>query len=91
MYDLASRLANCVQLTSDGHRAYRGAVEGAFGADIDFAMLVKLYGQTPEGQRRYSPPQCIGARNTRIEGNLDPAHVSTSYAEHQNCTRLYVV
>ena len=86
MDDLASRLANRVQLTSDGHKAYLEAVEGAFGADIDYAMLVKLYGPAPEGQRRYSPAECIGARKTRIEGNLDPNHVSTSYAERHNLT-----
>jgi IS1 family transposase len=84
MDDLASRLANRVQLTSDGHKAYLEAVEGAFGADIDYAMLVKLYGPAPEGQRRYSPAECIGARKTRIEGNPDPRHVSTSYAERNN-------
>jgi IS1 family transposase len=84
MDDLRSRLANRVQLTSDGHRAYLEAVEGAFGADIDYAMLVKLYGPAPEGQRRYSPAECIGARKTRIEGNPDPRHVSTSYAERNN-------
>ena len=86
MDDLASRLANWVQLTSDGHRPYLEAVEGAFGGDIDYAVLVKLYGQAPESQRRYSPPVCIGARKTRVEGNPDPAHVSTSYAERQNLT-----
>jgi IS1 family transposase len=84
MDDLASRLANRVQMTSDGHKAYLEAVEGAFGADIDYAMLVKLYGPAPEGQRRYSPAECIGARKTRIEGNPDPRHVSTSYAERNN-------
>ena len=61
------------------------AVEGAFGADIDYAQLVKLYGASPESsQGRYSPAECIGARKTRIEGNPDPTHVSTSYAERQN-------
>ena len=85
MDDLASRLANRVQLTSDGHRAYLEAVEGAFGADIDYAMLVKLYGASSESAKgRYSPAECIGARKERIEGNPDPAHVSTSYAERSN-------
>jgi IS1 family transposase len=84
MDDLARRLTRRVQLTTDGHRAYLEAIEGAFGADIDYAMLVKLYGEAPDAERRYSPPVCIGARKTRIEGNPDPAHVSTSYAERQN-------
>lgn len=85
MDDLASRLANRVQLTSDGHKAYLEAVEGAFGGDIDYAQLVKLYGSAPESvQGRYSPGECIGARKERIEGNPDPKHISTSYAERSN-------
>jgi len=84
MDDLAKRLANRVQLTSDGHKAYLEAVEGAFGSDIDYAMLVKVYGPAPEGQRRYSPAECIGAVKHRVEGNPNPKHVSTSYAERQN-------
>lgn len=84
MDDLAKRLANRVQLTSDGHKAYLEAVEGAFGADIDYAMLVKVYGPAPEGQRRYSPAECIGAIKHRVEGNPDPEYVSTSFAERQN-------
>jgi IS1 family transposase len=87
MDDVASRLATRAQLTTDGHKAYLEAVEGAFGADVDYAMLIKLYGAAPEGpQRRYSPAECIGARKTRIEGNPDPAYVSTSYVERQNLT-----
>lgn len=87
MDDLRGRLANRVQLTTDGHRAYLQAVEEAFGADVDYAMLVKLYGNAPEGpQRRYSPAECVGARKDRIEGNPDIAHVSTSYVERQNLT-----
>ena len=87
MDDLSRRLANRVQLTSDGHRAYLDAVEGAFGGDIDYAMLVKMYGAAPESAKgRYSPAECIGARKTSIEGNPDPKHVSTSYAERQNLT-----
>lgn len=86
--DLASRLANRVQITSDGHRAYLNAVEEAFGTDADFAQLVKLYGEptqtTPE--RKYSPAECTGARVMAIAGNPDPAHVSTSYAERANLT-----
>jgi IS1 family transposase len=85
MDDLASRLANRVQLTSDGHKAYLEAVEGAFGGDIDYAMLVKLYGLAPESAKgRYSPAECIGAYKERIEGDPDPKHVSTSYAERSN-------
>src|SRR6266849_3167591 len=84
MDDLRSRLANRVQLTTDGHRAYLEAVEGAFGADVDYAQLVKLYGESPEAEKRYSPAVCIGARKSRVEGNPDPAHVSTSYAERHN-------
>ena len=87
MKDLAGRLANRVQLTTDGHKAYLEAVEGAFGADIDYAMLIKLYGQAPvEGQRRYSPAECIGTETRIIQGNPDKAHVSTSYIERQNLT-----
>jgi IS1 family transposase len=84
MDDLASRLANRIQLTSDGHKAYLEAVEGAFGSDIDYAMLVKLYGESPEAEKRYSPAVCIGARKTLIEGEPDPKHVSTSFAERSN-------
>jgi IS1 family transposase len=87
MDDLASRLANRVQLTSDGHKAYLEAVEGAFGADIDYAMLIKMYGATSESAKgRYSPAECVGARKERIEGNPDIDHVSTSYAERSNLT-----
>ena len=87
MGDLSRRLANRVQLTSDGHKAYLEAVEGAFGGDIDYAMLVKLYGAAPETAKgQYSPAECIGARKTSIEGDPDPKHVSTSYAERQNLT-----
>ncbi len=84
MDDLAKRLANRVQLTSDGHKAYLEAVEGAFGGDIDFAQLVKIYGPSGEGEKRYSPAECNGAIKHRVEGNPDPKHVSTSYAERQN-------
>ena len=86
MDDLKSRLATRVQLTTDGHKAYLEAVEGAFGSDIDYAMLVKLYGEAPERgpERKYSPAVCKGAKKTRIEGNPDPKHVSTSHVERQN-------
>jgi hypothetical protein len=83
---VVTRLATRVQLTSDGLRAYLDAVEGAFIADVDYAQLVKLYGEAPEAQRRYSPAECIGCRRTRIEGNPDPGHISTSYVERQNLT-----
>jgi len=84
--DLASRLVNRVQLTSDGHYAYLDAVERGFGADVDFATLIKIYGPAPEAQRRYSPPVCKGARKDRVTGNPDLKHVSTSYVERQNLT-----
>ncbi len=84
--DLAGRLANRVQITTDGHRAYLEAIEGAFGGDVDYAMLVKLYGEGGEAEKRYSPAECVGIRMARIEGNPDPKHVSTSYAERQNLT-----
>jgi IS1 family transposase len=84
--DLATRLANRVQLTSDGHRAYLEAIEGAFGADVDYAQLQKIYGPAPEAQRRYSPPECVGCETRVIEGSPDPAHISTSYVERQNLT-----
>ncbi len=87
MDDLAKRLANRVQLTTDGHRAYLEAVEGAFGDDVDYAQLVKLYGAAPESAKgRYSPAECIGARKERVTGNPDRDHVSTSYVERQNLT-----
>jgi IS1 family transposase len=84
--DLASRLKNRVQLTTDGHKMYLEAVEGAFGKDVDFSQLVKLYGQTEEGQKRYSPPKCIGTIKTKINGNPEGENVSTSYVERQNLT-----
>jgi len=85
--DMASRITNRIQLTSDGHKAYLEAVEGAFGADIDYAMLVKLYGATPESAKgRYSPADCTGIKKTKIEGKPDMAHVSTSYVERANLT-----
>jgi len=84
MDDLASRLANRVQLTSDDHKAYLQAAEGAFGGDIDYAMLVKLYGENPEAEKCYSPAVCTGARKAIVEGDPDPNHISTSFAERQN-------
>jgi len=86
--DLAGRLANRVQLTTDGHKPYLQAVEDAFGAEVDYAMLVKLYG-TPEGEgneRRYSSGKCCGTIKGTVGGDPDPAHVSTSFVERQNLT-----
>ncbi len=84
--DLAGRLANRVQLTTDGHKAYLQAVEDAFGCQIDYAMLVKLYGSSPEAGKRYSPATCIGAEKIPINGQPDMKQVSTSYVERQNLT-----
>ncbi len=84
MADVAERLAHPVQLTTDGHRAYLDAVEDAFGCEIDYAQLVKLYGAPTEGTRRYSPAECIGTRTNTVTGDPDPEHISTSYVERQN-------
>ncbi|MGA9216656.1 MAG: IS1 family transposase [Methylocella sp.] len=87
MDDVASRLATRVQLTSDGHKAYLDAVEGAFGADVDYAQLVKMYGASAESMKgRYSPAECTGIKKTPIEGKPDPKHISTSFVERQNLT-----
>lgn len=87
MHEVAGRLANPVQLTTDGHGAYLRAVESAFGADVDYAMLVKIYGASPDSAKgRYSPAECIGAKKTPVMGSPDPAHVSTSYVERHNLT-----
>lgn len=84
--DLKARLANRVQITSDGHKMYLNAVESAFGSEVDYAMLVKLYGVEPENEKRYSPSECIGAEKHVINGNPDIKDVSTSYVERQNLT-----
>jgi IS1 family transposase len=89
--DLRQRLANRVQLTSDGLKAYLEAVEESFGDDVDYTMLVKLYGSDVDGppnsaQRKYSPGQCTGTREAVITGNPDPKQISTSYAERNNLT-----
>lgn len=84
--DLASRLATRVQLTSNGHNAYLEAVSTSFGRDVDYSMLVKKYGQAPEGEKRYSPPKCVGAEKHPVIGNSDLKHISTSYTERQNLT-----
>jgi IS1 family transposase len=86
MQDVADRLTTRVQLTTDGHGPYLEAVEGAFGIDVDFARLIKIYG-TPDGATgRYSPGECIGAEKRRVTGKPDPAHISTSYVERSNLT-----
>src|SRR3989304_10348278 len=84
--DLKNRLANKVQLTTDGHKVYVEAVERAFGGDIDYAMLVKIYGQEIESERRYSPATCIGADKQVVNGKPDKADISTSFIERQNLT-----
>jgi len=78
-----SRRITQVQLTTDGHKAYLDAVEGAFGADVDYAMLIKLYGEAAGPKGRYSPAECTGAIKTRVEGRPDAKHISTSYVERQ--------
>lgn len=83
--DLEGRLSQRIQLTSDGHGAYLEAIE-AFGGDVDFAQLVKIYRESGGTKGRYSPAECIGAKKKPVEGNPDPDHISTSYAERQNLT-----
>jgi IS1 family transposase len=85
MRDVAGRIANRIQLTTDGHRIYAEAVEDAFGADIDYAMLVKIYGASSENpESGYSPATCIGCRTGVLAGNPDPDYISTSFVERQN-------
>jgi IS1 family transposase len=86
MEDCASRITNRVQITTDGHKGYLEAVENAFGADIDYAMLQKIYGAPGENDTRYSPATCIGCDMKVVSGDPDPKHVSTSYVERQNLT-----
>jgi IS1 family transposase len=91
IHDLKGRLANRVQLTTDGHRAYLEAVEDAFGAEVDYAMLQKIYGTeigpgANSAEVRYSPAQCMGAKKAVITGAPDYAHISTSHTERQNLT-----
>jgi IS1 family transposase len=84
MEDCASRISNRVQITTDGHRSYLDAVENAFGADIDYAQLHKIYGAPSDNETRYSPACCIGSDIKVVSGNPDPKHVSTSFVERQN-------
>lgn len=85
--DLSKRLTHRVQITSDGLKSYLDAVEGAFGGNVDFAQLIKLYGKDESPKdNRYSPPKCIGCRPKNVTGNPDPSHVSTSFVERQNLT-----
>jgi IS1 family transposase len=86
MRDVASRIRGRVQLTTDGHRAYLNAVEDAFGSDVDYAQLQKIYGASEEPEKRYSPAKCIGCDMKTVSGSPDPLHVSTSFVERQNLT-----
>src|SRR5450759_2222698 len=86
MDDLKSRLSNRVQLTSDGHRPYLTAGDTVFGDNVDYAMLVKIYGAEPGGEKRYSPAKCIGANKRKITGKPDKKHISTSFSERANLT-----
>ena len=84
--DLASRLANRVQLTSDGLKLYVNAIMNSFADDIDYAQLIKIYGNDAEGQKRYSPATCMGCKQVAVLGDPDPQHISTSFVERQNLT-----
>jgi IS1 family transposase len=84
--DLAGRLSNRVQITSDGYRVYLTAIENTFGSEVDYAMLVKIYGSDAGPDTRYSPPECLGVNLAVITGNPDPKHISTSFVERQNWT-----
>ena len=84
--DLKSRLSNRIQLTTDGHRVYIDAIDNAFGTEIDFAQLIKLYGQEPETEKRYSPAECVGIEKHILQGNPDDKLISTSFIERQNLT-----
>ena len=86
MHDLAGRLANRIQLTTDGHRVYADAVESAFGSEIDYAMLVKLYGNDGETESRYSPGEFVSCRTIPMTGSPKQRDISTSFVERQNLT-----
>ncbi len=82
--DLAGRVTGRIQVTSDGHAAYPDAVDLAFGGEVDFAQLIKVYGNAPQAETRYSPAECVGTRRHAVSGNPDPRHISTSYVERAN-------
>jgi IS1 family transposase len=84
--DLKDRLTKRVQITTDGHKMYLEAIEGAFGSEVDYAMLIKIYGAQPETEKRYSPAECISTDKQVIQGNPDVKAISTSYVERQNLT-----
>jgi IS1 family transposase len=84
--DVAGRLSNRIQLTTDGHRMYFLPVVQAFGGEVDYAQIVKVYGPDPEGEKRYSPAVCIACEKNALVGSPDPKHISTSYVERQNLT-----
>jgi IS1 family transposase len=86
MQDVAGRLSNRIQLTTDGHKMYLSAVEDAFGSAIDYAMLQKVYGADPQAEKRYSPAICLGCKVDTISGDPDPSHIGTSHIERQNLT-----
>jgi IS1 family transposase len=86
MQDAAKRIVGRPQITTDAHRPYLQAVEDAFGADVDYAMLHKIYGAPTPDESRYSPATCIGCDMKTVTGDPDPKHVSTSYVERQNLT-----
>jgi len=86
IHDLKNRLKHRVQLTTDGNKSYLAAIEDAFGGDVDYSMLVKMYGRPTGIEHHYSPPVCTGATTLRVTGNPRPQHVSTSYAERANLT-----
>jgi IS1 family transposase len=84
MRDVASRVANRLQLTTDGLKAYLNAVDAAFESDIDYATIHKIYGTDPKAEKRYTPPVCLSCKNEVVSGNPDPKHISTSYVERAN-------
>jgi IS1 family transposase len=86
MEDVALRINSRVQITTDGYRAYVEAIEGVFGMDVDYAMLIKQYGNPVSPDTRYSPGEVIGTDTVMVTGSPDPKHISTSYVERQNLT-----
>jgi len=86
LQDVAARMSNRVQVTTDGHKMYLSAVADAFTNQVDYAQLVKVYGNDPEGHKRYSPAQCLGTQSVEVIGAPDSKHISTSFIERQNLT-----